>query len=133
MLVCLKQNLIQQSHNDECVPTDPLRRYPADKELTVSTRITSNLSSHKNSIDDTAAHRFRKQDSLKSREIKLSTQDTSVFLMNRAETPSPKVSLHRNLFSYQTVLGKGGFGKVWKVDLKKNQNQYALKEMSKAL
>jgi serine/threonine protein kinase len=43
------------------------------------------------------------------------------------ETPSPTVSLSKNLFSYQSVLGKGGFGKVWKVELKKNQNKYAMK------
>ncbi len=30
------------------------------------------------------------------------------------------------------VVGKGGFGKVWKVQLKKNKKQFALKEMSKA-
>ena len=29
------------------------------------------------------------------------------------------------------MIGKGGFGKVWKVVLKKNQKVYALKEMSK--
>lgn len=30
------------------------------------------------------------------------------------------------------VIGKGGFGKVWKVESKKNKQLYALKEMSKA-
>jgi serine/threonine protein kinase len=29
------------------------------------------------------------------------------------------------------VIGKGGFGKVWKVMFKKNHKIYALKEMSK--
>jgi serine/threonine protein kinase len=29
------------------------------------------------------------------------------------------------------VIGKGGFGKVWKVMFKKNRKLYALKEMSK--
>lgn len=41
--------------------------------------------------------------------------------------------MNRNQFIYKSVLGKGGFGKVWKVELKKNGNEYALKEMSKAL
>jgi protein kinase A len=30
------------------------------------------------------------------------------------------------------VIGKGGFGKVWKVERKKNAQLYAMKEMSKA-
>jgi serine/threonine protein kinase len=29
------------------------------------------------------------------------------------------------------VIGKGGFGKVWKVERKKFQTMYAMKEMSK--
>lgn len=30
------------------------------------------------------------------------------------------------------MIGKGGFGKVWKVEAKKNKKVYAMKEMSKA-
>ena len=30
------------------------------------------------------------------------------------------------------MIGKGGFGKVWKTELKKNRALYAMKEMSKA-
>jgi serine/threonine protein kinase len=30
------------------------------------------------------------------------------------------------------VIGKGGFGKVWKVEAKKSKKAYAMKEMSKA-
>jgi protein kinase A len=35
-------------------------------------------------------------------------------------------------FVFHYVIGKGGFGKVWKVELKKNRVPYAMKEMSKA-
>jgi len=35
------------------------------------------------------------------------------------------------MFNY--VIGKGGFGKVWKVESKKDRKLYAMKEMSKAL
>jgi serine/threonine protein kinase len=35
-------------------------------------------------------------------------------------------------FIFHYVIGKGGFGKVWKVELKKNRVIYAMKEMSKA-
>lgn len=57
------------------------------------------------------------------------TQDTSVV----SKQDSPKVSLQRNVFSYEMVLGKGGFGRVWRVQMKKTGADYALKEMSKAL
>jgi len=30
------------------------------------------------------------------------------------------------------VIGKGGFGKVWRVEHKKTKEKFALKEMSKA-
>jgi protein kinase A len=40
--------------------------------------------------------------------------------------------LTKNNFNYQYCIGKGGFGKVWKVDRKKTKQQYAMKEMSKA-
>jgi serine/threonine protein kinase len=37
----------------------------------------------------------------------------------------------KNQFEFHHVVGKGGFGKVWKVSSKKFKKQYALKEMSK--
>ena len=37
----------------------------------------------------------------------------------------------RNYFEFQYVIGRGGFGKVWQVVMKKNNKKYALKEMSK--
>ena len=42
-------------------------------------------------------------------------------------------TFNKALFSYEYVIGRGGFGKVWKVELKRNKRTYALKEMSKAL
>ena len=39
--------------------------------------------------------------------------------------------MNRNYFEFQYVIGRGGFGKVWQVILKKNHKKYALKEMSK--
>ena len=35
-------------------------------------------------------------------------------------------------FQYLYAIGKGGFGKVWKVERKKDKQMYAMKEMSKA-
>ena len=34
-------------------------------------------------------------------------------------------------FKFNGVIGKGGFGKVWKVERKKFSTMYAMKEMSK--
>ena len=39
--------------------------------------------------------------------------------------------MNRNNFDFLYVIGKGGFGKVWKVKSKKTKMTYALKEMSK--
>ena len=39
---------------------------------------------------------------------------------------------NRVFFEYISIIGKGGYGKVWKVLMKKNKKYYALKEMSKA-
>ena len=39
--------------------------------------------------------------------------------------------LNRNNFKFLYVIGKGGFGKVWKIQSKKTKIVYALKEMSK--
>ena len=40
-------------------------------------------------------------------------------------------NLNRNMFEFIFVIGKGGFGKVWRVKEKKTKELYALKEMSK--
>jgi len=41
-------------------------------------------------------------------------------------------AINRNQFKFEYVIGKGGFGKVWKVFMGKSKKVYALKEMSKA-
>ena len=38
----------------------------------------------------------------------------------------------KNDFAFEYVIGRGGFGKVWKVVHKKTNVKYALKEMLKA-
>ena len=40
-------------------------------------------------------------------------------------------TLNKNMFEFNFVIGKGGFGKVWRVKEKKTNELYALKEMSK--
>ena len=37
----------------------------------------------------------------------------------------------KNDFEFEYIIGRGGFGKVWQVTMKKTNKKYALKEMSK--
>lgn len=43
-----------------------------------------------------------------------------------------QVIVQKNHFTFLYCIGKGGFGKVWKVVTKKNNQYYAMKEMAKA-
>ena len=42
------------------------------------------------------------------------------------------VAISKNHFNFLFVIGRGGFGKVWKVEQRKQRIFYAMKEMSKA-
>ena len=44
----------------------------------------------------------------------------------------PLLAITKNHFLFNYVIGRGGFGKVWKVEKKKTKKLYAMKEMSKA-
>ena len=41
------------------------------------------------------------------------------------------LAINKTHFKFHNVIGKGGFGKVWKLERKKFKTTYALKEMSK--
>ena len=57
------------------------------------------------------------------------------FKIEHLEDSQSKDLLHtlvnKNHFKFVNVVGKGGFGKVWKVERKKFKTLYAMKEMSK--
>jgi serine/threonine protein kinase len=41
------------------------------------------------------------------------------------------VAVNKNHFLFHYVIGRGGFGKVWKVEKKKEKKLFAMKEMHK--
>lgn len=41
------------------------------------------------------------------------------------------IAITKNHFLFHYVIGRGGFGKVWKVEKKKEKKLYAMKEMHK--
>ena len=49
----------------------------------------------------------------------------------KVTTNDTKHHLSRSLFEFLFIIGKGGFGKVWRVRYKRTQEIFALKEMSK--
>ena len=49
----------------------------------------------------------------------------------RAESNDEGQTITKTHFKFHCVVGKGGFGRVWKVERKKFRSMYAMKEMSK--
>jgi serine/threonine protein kinase len=50
----------------------------------------------------------------------------------KSESLDTAQSICKSHFQFHYGIGKGGFGKVWKVELKKSKDNFAMKEMSKA-
>ena len=50
----------------------------------------------------------------------------------KSDIEESTVSVSKSMFQFQFVIGKGGYGKVWKVEMKKTRENFAMKEMSKA-
>ena len=53
-------------------------------------------------------------------------------LLYKYDSSLKEEKLSHSSFEFIQIIGKGGFGKVWKVFEKSKKIQYALKEMSKA-
>ena len=71
----------------------------------------------------------------------MGTKNTKKSLNSSTTTNSKKTEeltkikiekVNKNSFEYLSIIGRGGFGKVWKVYHKQKKMKYALKEMSKA-
>ena len=58
--------------------------------------------------------------------------DTSMTEITK-DTTQKEDKMIRNDFHFLEVIGEGGYGKVWKVELTRTKKMYAMKEMSKAL
>ena len=67
----------------------------------------------------------------KSLTLNISDTQTEKNKNKNVDTNNNNNILNRNMFKFNYVIGKGGFGKVWQVIYKKTQEKYALKEMSK--
>lgn len=50
---------------------------------------------------------------------------------SKPSSPLKNPEVNKKMFNVLYPIGKGGFGKVWKVEFKKNRGVYAMKEMSK--
>jgi len=57
----------------------------------------------------------------------------SNILAEQSQVCEPKQLISKQTFMYHYIIGKGGFGKVWRVESKKNRQYYAMKEMLKSL
>jgi len=52
--------------------------------------------------------------------------------VNGTTTLCTLLGISKNMFQFQYAIGRGGFGKVWRVEKKKEKETFAMKEMSKA-
>ena len=79
-------------------------------------------------MDDTKHYAYQKQ---KSKEISQEQlkKNNKFFKYNQNEV----AKIEKSLFNYLYIIGKGGFGKVWKTEHKKTKNQYAMKQMLKSM
>ncbi|CAK67105.1 unnamed protein product (macronuclear) [Paramecium tetraurelia] len=82
-----------------------------------------------NSISESAPNSPKKDKPSYSRKSELN--DKTQLVAQQVESLPPEI-VGRQHFKFLYVIGKGGFGRVWKVEMKKNKKMYALKEMAKA-
>ena len=64
-------------------------------------------------------------------ELKLNLNESISSENDKDNNNTDENGLNKNMFEFNYIIGKGGFGKVWKVKYKKTNEFFALKEMSK--
>lgn len=64
--------------------------------------------------------------------IPLNEREASADSHINTKKNNENIKMTKNHFEFQYIIGRGGFGRVWKVILKKNKKIYAIKEMYKA-
>ncbi|CAD8182627.1 unnamed protein product [Paramecium octaurelia] len=82
-----------------------------------------------NSISESAPNSPKKEKQSHGRKSELN--DKTQLVAQQVESLPPEI-VGRQHFKFLYVIGKGGFGRVWKAEMKKNKKMYALKEMAKA-
>ncbi|CAD8086236.1 unnamed protein product [Paramecium primaurelia] len=95
---------------------------PNNHESSNKSKLTPNDSISKNKIN---------QNDSKSSELR---RKSTGEISDKTQILSLKIEeqVNRTHFKFLYVIGKGGFGRVWRVEMKKNKKLFALKEMSKA-
>lgn len=111
--------------------------------------IATNMCFHDNSFNSTRAEKFQKKSvspqlhqiprrliepqslpkSIERRSLRNYSRPTSRLIDEQRVNDG---ELSKANFKFHFVLGKGGFGKVWRVEMLKSRKLYAMKEMSKA-
>ena len=58
-------------------------------------------------------------------------RENKIMIEKQGKVDNEVKEVNRGSFYFDYVIGKGGFGKVWSVEMKKNSKLYAMKEMNK--
>lgn len=86
---------------------------------------------------DKILYRLRSGYKSQSKQTNVNPERPLKFMRNylyasRVSKPQDLVSyINKYHFSFEYIIGRGGFGRVWKVELKRNKKEFALKEMQK--
>lgn len=79
-------------------------------------------------LDNPISDRREKDNFFQMNEIAFTRKKSTVLT---SSSPSKTLEVSKKFFNVLNPIGKGGFGKVWKVETKKTRQIFAMKEMSK--
>ena len=84
-------------------------------------KLSDNRSSQYSPMDPPSPERRERETFFQMNEITLNRKKSS------RQSPSKVPEISRKMFNVLYPIGKGGFGKVWKVESKKSRAVYAMK------